>query len=501
MKALLLLLVVAGFTASAQDGCLNAGELLDTAAFRKMINRQFNYAILGSNAPVSGFKFETAKPTITLTGNLVRSKSQDFILSLSLTGGVTDNIGQLFSNRKLNGYFKLSTGLNFALPLRKGIYNWDKIADTLDDGMVMITADQESQKKYETVQNTKMNAAFRKVICANRETISKQVENSAVVISTLEVDTFTTFHAFLRAVRRKYKVLQPNRFPGEVDSVRVLNTLNTYLVKPETVITENIFTLVSLGVRTKSTTDIKLEQLLTDYTASKKIRKTDYQNQQYDYAIEKLKNIWVKTRVHWLNITPSIANSSLTLFDETTKHLTDSNTALYGIDISWNCYTKYKGPRYTYIRAGIGFTRANNLEELSTLDYRTSARQASTTDSLFEEKTGTAYKGMIKHASEFNAYGEVYMAPLKFPVGLYSCIKYRKSDAWLNKQKLALNLGLIWNVVNSDADAKNILSIVPYVSWSNILKDYADAGKTKQNKASDLFSVNIKFGIPINLGK
>ncbi|MES2374868.1 MAG: hypothetical protein V4557_19985 [Bacteroidota bacterium] len=501
MKALFVLLVLTSFTVSAQDGCINAKEPLDKAAFRKMINRQFNYAILGSNTPVSGFKFETAKPTITLTGSLVPPKTQNFILSLSLTGGVTDNIGQLFSDRKLNGYFKLSTGFNFALPLRKGIYNWDKIADTLDDGVPMVTADQESQKRYDSSQNTKLNAAFKKVICANRETISKQVETSAIVISALEVDSFTTFHAFLRVVTRKYKALKPDRFPGEVDSVRVLKILNNYLVKPDSVETENTFTVFASGLKIKSTAAIKLEQLLADYTTSKKIRKTDYQNQQHDYAIEKLKNIWVKTRTHWLNITPSIANSSLKLFDETTKHLTDSNSALYGIDISWNCYTKYKGPRYTYIRAGIGFTRTNNLEELGTLDYRTSARQASTTDSLFEEKTGTAYKGMIKHASEFNAYGELYLAPLKFPVGLYSTIKYRKSNAWLNKEKISLNIGVIWNVVNSDADAKNILSIIPYVGWSNILPDYSDAGKTKQNKASDLFSVNIKFGIPINLGK
>ena len=78
---------------------------------------------------------------------------------------------------------------------------------------------------------------------------------------------------------------------------------------------------------------------------------------------------------------------------------------------------------------------------------------------------------------------------------------YRHSEAWINKSKISGDIGMVWNVANNDTDAKNLLTIVPYVSWSNFIKEYKDAEKTRERKLSDLFSVNVKFSIPVNLGK
>ncbi|MDB5209665.1 MAG: hypothetical protein JWQ30_492, partial [Sediminibacterium sp.] len=83
MKFLLLLLCfIVSFRAIAQpvapvrDTCMQVTVPLEAPAFRKMINSQFSYAILGKEAPVSGFKVETAKPSITLTGTIAKTKTR-----------------------------------------------------------------------------------------------------------------------------------------------------------------------------------------------------------------------------------------------------------------------------------------------------------------------------------------------------------------------------------------------------------------------------------------
>jgi len=55
--------------------------------------------------------------------------------------------------------------------------------------------------------------------------------------------------------------------------------------------------------------------------------------------------------------------------------------------------------------------------------------------------------------------------------------------------------------LNNEKDSKNVLTIVPYMNWSNLLKEFKDVGKTQEKKLADLFSVGVKFGIPVNLGR
>jgi hypothetical protein len=62
-------------------------------------------------------------------------------------------------------------------------------------------------------------------------------------------------------------------------------------------------------------------------------------------------------------------------------------------------------------------------------------------------------------------------------------------------------IGIVWNVVSNDKDSKNVLTIVPYMGWSNLMKEYKNASKTIDKKLSEVFSAGVKFGIPVNLGK
>jgi hypothetical protein len=56
-------------------------------------------------------------------------------------------------------------------------------------------------------------------------------------------------------------------------------------------------------------------------------------------------------------------------------------------------------------------------------------------------------------------------------------------------------------VTNSDEESKNVLTVVPFVNWSNLLYEYEDAKHETKKELSDLFSVGVKFGIPVKLGR
>ena len=68
-------------------------------------------------------------------------------------------------------------------------------------------------------------------------------------------------------------------------------------------------------------------------------------------------------------------------------------------------------------------------------------------------------------------------------------------------KKTALDLGIVWSVINDDKDAKNLLTIIPFVSWSNLNDEYKDATKTEFKKRSDLLTAGVRIGVPINISK
>lgn len=224
-----------------------------------------------------------------------------------------------------------------------------------------------------------------------------------------------------------------------------------------------------------------------------------------DFEIEAYKDIWSSKRILWLNVSISGENAAFKLYEAATNMLTDSNSFQPGLTLSLNFFKKYKQPgKYLFVRAALGFKRANNLSELTKFDYKKETIfSVSPTEQLKSEKSGTAYEGKLVQGFGVNIPFEVYWAPWTQEAipGIYTKLQYNYGDPWLNKNKISFDAGLIWNVTNSDKDSKNVLTIVPYLGWSNILKDYKDAEKTNQRKASELFVVGVKFGVPVNLGK
>jgi hypothetical protein len=66
----LMLLLSSANLAQAQDTTINSHwfkkKPLSPQAFRKMMRDYYSFTVVGNNTPATGFKVETAKPSITL---------------------------------------------------------------------------------------------------------------------------------------------------------------------------------------------------------------------------------------------------------------------------------------------------------------------------------------------------------------------------------------------------------------------------------------------------
>ncbi|RKR81880.1 hypothetical protein BDD43_2041 [Mucilaginibacter gracilis] len=127
----------------------------------------------------------------------------------------------------------------------------------------------------------------------------------------------------------------------------------------------------------------------------------------------------------------------------------------------------------------------------------------SSTETLTKEETGTGYEGDFREGFGYDVFADFYGMFWKksYIPGIYAEVKYSHGNPWITQDKLALSAGAIFNVTSSDKDSKNLLSIVPYVKWSNVLKEYTDLARSGTSPLHNQFSIGISVGIPINIGK
>jgi hypothetical protein len=250
-------------------------------------------------------------------------------------------------------------------------------------------------------------------------------------------------------------------------------------------------------------------KLLDDYRRLKdfllKEDKHYIEKKMYDAEIEVSKDLWTWKAIMWFNLTATGANANFRLYDEPSKLLLDTSSFLPGATLSINGLLKGKEVHsFGYVKIGFTISKSNSLVDLPKFNY---AKETTITinpgETMKSKEEGVAYNGKLieKKATEF--FIETYILPWK-PAGvpgLYAKVNWRHSDAWINPKKTAFDLGMVWSVINNDKDSKNLLTIIPFVSWSNLNDEYKDATKTEFKKKKDLFSAGIKIGVPINLSK
>lgn len=484
-----------------QTNCLKEDEKpLTDSAFAKMMLDNYRFTIAGSNTITTGFKVETNKPNITLSGTVISDKMKRFIANLQLNAGVKDNLGQVFSKGKLNGFFKVTPSFNFMPGKGKGIYNAD------GERCVIL----------------KRNM---RIIDANRDLILIQLDTALILEQLFQAPMPATFDDLIKKVQLRQaaeenvlKVRGTNgdpinyTRPSKINSTSYYQRLAAAIIlkyNPDFARTAGLsdaeyYDALYQDIKTKldqTTAFEQLDKLIKDRVRLKALPSVN--QQQAAYSVEKLADIWVVKRIWWFNASPFISNSGSTLLDTLKQKLVDTASWTYGVQLSGNMFRKFKQPgRFLYLKFGGEFKRIDNIDELSKFDYE-SKSPVTPSGQVNSTKTGTAWKGDLKYGFGSSLFTEFYHTPFKqvFIPGYYVNVAYKHGDVWLNKDKVSAEFGVMWNITSNDKDSKNLLSIIPYFGFSNLLKDYKDASKEDTHTLADLFYVNIKFGIPINIGK
>ena len=478
-------------TQYAQDICYEYNKPISPFAFRKMMRDHYNFTILGTNAPVSGFKVETSQPSITLKGNIISPRKKELVTNLELSAGVQNGLMQIFSGDQLNGYFKASIGFNYMM--MKG-----------------------NSAKY-ILNGEYLDKITRKKVCEFRENISLAID-SALVLEAFEHHytrkekfTFNDFIQYIitRSTQSEYTIDGYKRYLPDVSSHYtnlVLGMLSKYGID-STLNKEDKLKSFFIQVNTNKKMNLLSEKLSDDqnrYLIFRKDSKHKYRIKD-EYEINAYKDIWSSKMISWINLSISATNSNFRTYNSLTESLLDTTSLLPSVNLSYNLFKKWmKHNQYLFFKVGIGIKRVNSLLDLEKFDYKKETIiTINGSEQLKNEKSGTAYRGNLFHGIGFEAPIEIYWAPWELPAipGLYSKLLYSYGDTWINKNKLGFDIGIIWNVHSQQDNDKNLISIVPYMSWLSILKEYKDAGKTIDKDLSDQFLVGVKFGIPVNIGK
>ncbi len=461
-------------------------------AFRQMMTDLFNFTLTGNQTPTTGFKVETEKPTIGIKGNIYNNSSRDFIMNLELQGGLDNNIMQLVSGKQVNTSFKAILGFNFLLPYNSAWFptrttasveitdfalrrNREKLAVQLDSFCVLHTILKDVN--YHTYSATQFRDAV--ITLFKSHTIPGYIRTY-----TAPITEATHFETFIKALLEGYKTSAGGNFA---------TTVTNFNTEKKDV---------------KNTT-LETGKLLADYERLKEFDLKDDENfvehKVYDADIEVTKKIYNWKNISWINVTLTSTNSNFKLYNSSLNTLIDSSSFLPAITLSHNRFRKGRLPhQFQLFRTGITLQRTNSLVDLPDFAYnKETVLTVSPGETLKSTKSGTAYQGELLQGLGIDLFFESYAIPWKkgFIPGFYLKSMYQYGSKWINKNKLSLDLGFVWNVNNNDKDAKNILTIVPYIGWSNFLKEYKDVAKTDEKKLSDLFGVGIKFSVPVNLGK
>lgn len=452
---------------------------LSGKAFDKYVLNKYSFMILGSQAPVSGLKVETSKPSITLSGNFYNNKKKSVIGNIELTGAAQNDFTDIFSQNKLNGLFKTAIGFNFLMPRNNASYLYDK--------------------------DPHISEAKRQIIRSLTAKLGKAIDTAIMYECLLDKKTFSNpkwYDLLTRYIRKGGKGF-PMRYPYHIlKAICKQYGIDTYDENPN----ELLMAFVETWNSDRYPAD-KKALLLSDKEKYRTVW-AKAQDSVYNVEFKTFSNRYSSYTLKWINTSVLTSNTSFKLrVNQADTVLESHNSFLYSAKFATNYYKKYVDPgRFIYFSFAANLGRVNSLDDISAekFNYKsTREEKVNSTEKLTDEETGTAYKGVFKNGFGVDVSATLYTMPWKKLniLGLYSKLQLSRSDVYINKRRLLFEIGTIWNVNNSGTDNKNLLTIVPFVRWNNLLRQYSNIDKQNVTPLHDLFTVGIQFGVPINIGK
>jgi len=473
---------------------------LSTYAFNRYIIDNFNFAILGTSIPTTGIKVETAKPSVTLSGNLHVSKTKTKIFNLELTAGSRENIAEIFSQNKTSGYLKASVGFNFLLGTNYA--NFTPLQPKLrTDGL-----------SFEATKLMIMDSLAR---------VNKYVRIAMIHKALADTLFFKdpSLSVFKDLYLKAYKITDdPNFFTR--DSVMIKEVLARYGVKDE-LIQDGLASFVKRWRNAESNKSASLgynqpaPDMINRFQAALFEKNYKEGEKVIELAEDSIANAEIKLygkrynnyTLFWGNVSPSISNTSFEYYDDgAVKTLETKNSFVPATKFAISMFRRYPSVSGKFYLVTFSLTpkRTSSLEDMSKLNYKKSTGSTKLADSLSSvnaDESGIAYKGNYKVGFGIDANLEGYLSPWKhrFIPGFYIRIAYLYGRPWINQRQVPAEFGLLYNLNSSAKDAVNLLSLIPYVGWTNLKSSIKSNGDAVP--LHDKFQFGLKLGIPINIGK
>jgi hypothetical protein len=459
---------------------------LSSYTFDKFLYEGYNFAILGSSTPSTGLKFETIKPSVTLSGNLLAKNR--FIINLELSAGAKDGLGDIFSKDKLNGFFKISAGFNFLssnngatpkldttyMQLQIRMHNRDKLYDSLVN-----------------INNAVRQAIIYKTLADTKLTASPSIQTFAAIYANLKGVAFVEKNEkrYLDSIFALYDIKEPDLDKSIIAFIDKWKFLSTNPGATDT---------------TKFMTRYKALHFERNLNKGQKIYSLA-QDTLSNIEMRLFKNNYYRVKIKWWNLTPAISNSAFHLYDPIAVGITSRHSLGLEMKVSYNWLFKYPAyaGKFIYLSFGITPKRMNSLDDIDNFSYKKSTQlKVGTTETLTDEETGNAYSGNYKNGFGLDVFAEGYwcFSKKRFIPGLYGKIAYNYGYPLVNDMQMPLEMGLIYNLASSDKDSINLLSVIPYVGWTNINRSLDYATRTPESLHSK-FNFGLKVGVPINIGK
>jgi hypothetical protein len=458
---------------------------LGESAFRYMLKDFFTYTIVGEQPMTSGVKVETTSPKLSVNG--VFKLGNNNLLTSSLTAGAHNSIGEIFSNSATSNFISTDIGFNILCNSNSATYN-DPSSKQNVNPYILLEKRLLSAKHYD------------KLVESSKEEI--------IYSALLDISIFKdpTEKVFLEQVNKLAKRAKITDLTDESALVIARN-----IVKPIAGDNENFNNLLKVYAaiwKDKGLINDKKNVFINKRDSLINVRKKAVET-LFQSDIKRVENYWISETINWLTFKPSFEYADFKLLDRTTNSFNSSNSTAFNLSISYSLLKKYRqSKKYIYVFGGAKGGLVNNLEDLEKYTYKNtyqlkipSVTDPTQSESFTREEQGTGYDGNFKTGFGLGFFIESYFIFAENFPGIYVKGTYSNSEIWTSEKKFSPEVGLILNVSNRSGKPTNRISILPYIAWRNLLKEYKNQDKTDTYAKHELFSAGVKIGLPINVGQ
>jgi len=470
---------------------------LSPYAFNRFLVDSYSFAILGTQTPVSGLKVETVKPSITLSGNLHVSMSKKYIFNLELAAGAKEGLMEVFSKNKTSGQFKASVGFYILSPWRNtGFYPEQSSKKETDDLLLRDTQLGLSDSLTRINKYVKIGI-IHQVLSDKRYFLLPDVDNfKALYLEYKKVPKDNSL------IVRETKLILAVLSQYGIKDIKLEDALKHFARRWQNAERNAFVTTAAKDADSISRSQVVLfEKNYLDGQKSIKLAMDSLAMAEMNVN----KHRYNRIIINWFNVNPSISNTSFQMYHENPVSLSAKNSFVPAIRFAYSIYSKTPSNSGKFWLGILSITpkRTNSLDEMEKFSYKTEQTlTAPLGSSVSSEETGTAYKGEYLVGFGTDVSIEGYFCPWNKPFipGFYGKIGFAYGEPWVNRHQFPAELGLLYNLKSSVKESVNLLSIIPYVSWTNLKKSVTYV--TRENiPLHDKFSVGVKVGVPINIGK